>query len=349
MKTKEFQSILKKKKIDFALFYNTDTTRTEANMFYFSQYRGIGALIIPKNKTPFLIVPEMELGREKNCKAHAWTKDHKLFKSVKKRIKGKRIAIDKNLFTINDYKALKKQFRKAKFIDISETISRIRETKTKEEIKIIKRACKISDNILKTAIKNLKRFRTETELAGWLEYEAKKLGCDLAFPTVVASGKNSAVPHHSPKNTKLRGFCVIDFGIKYKGYCSDTTRTVYIGKPDKKEKYIYNLLLKTQKSAIKQIRTGAKCSGIVKYVIKSLSRYNKYMTHGLGHGFGINIHELPNLKEKSNDIFKENMVFTIEPGVYFKNKFGIRIEDDILLAKKGPEILTKTNKELITI
>jgi len=87
----------------------------------------------------------------------------------------------------------------------------------------------------------------------------------------------------------------------------------------------------------------------VKYVIKSLSSYNKYMTHGLGHGFGINIHELPNLKEKSKDILKENMVFTIEPGVYFKNKFGIRIEDDILLAKKGPEILTKTNKELITI
>ncbi len=344
MNIKAFQSELKKRKIDFALFYNIDSARIEANMFYFSKYRGIGALIIPKNKTHFLIVPEMELGRERNCKAHAWTKGHKLFESVKKRIKGKRIAIDKGIFTINDYKALKKQFRKAKFIDISEATGKIREIKTKKEIKIIKRACKISDKILKTAIKNIKKFRTETELAACLEYEAKKLGCDLAFPPVVASGKNSAVPHHTPKNTKLMGFCVIDFGVKYKGYCSDTTRTVYIGKPGKREKYIYNLLLKTQKGAIKQIKAGSKCSGVVEYVIKSLSKYNKYMTHGLGHGFGISIHELPNIKEKSNDILKENMVFTIEPGIYFKNKFGIRIEDDILLAKNGPEILTKIKK-----
>src|SRR3989338_10303425 len=118
MKTKEFQSILKKKKIDFALFYNIDSARTEANMLYFSGYRGIGALIITKNKR-FLIVPKMEIGRVKGIKAYIWDKDHRLFEFVKKKVKGKVIGIDKNVFTLNAYKEFKKQFKNVKTVDIS--------------------------------------------------------------------------------------------------------------------------------------------------------------------------------------------------------------------------------------
>jgi len=182
-----------------------------------------------------------------------------------------------------------------------------------------------------------------------LENETKKSGYELAFNPVVASGKNAAVPHHAPENIKLKkGFCVIDFGIKYKGYCSDATRTIYIGRPKEKEIRLYNFLLRMQKDAIKNAKIGKKCSDLYNKVNEDLKEYKKYFTHGLGHGIGIDVHELPNLTEKSKDILKRGMAFTIEPGIYFKNQLGIRIEDDILLTKKA-EILTKTKKGLMVI
>ena len=180
-----------------------------------------------------------------------------------------------------------------------------------------------------------------------MEYEVKNKGCGLAFPTIVASGKNSSKAHHQTENTKLKkGFCVIDFGIRYKNYCTDTTRTIYLGKPSKKEIKLYNLLLNIQKNIIKKIKLNEKCSELFKEANKNLGKYAKYFTHGLGHGFGIKIHELPNLTEKSMDRIKENSVFTIEPGIYSKNS-GIRIEDDILVTKDNVEILTKIDKKLL--
>jgi len=349
MKTKEFQSILKKKKIDFALFYNVDYDKADANMLYFSGYKGIGALVITRNRK-FLIVPKMEIGRVKGIKRHVWDKNYRLFEFVKKKVKGKVIGIDKNVFTLNHYKELKKHFKNAKTADISKICGKLRTIKANKEIKIIRNACKITDSILKKCFSNFKMFRKETDVAAFLGNETKKLGCEMAFNPVVASGKNAAVPHHVPENIKLKnGFCVIDFGVKYKGYCSDETRTIYIGKPKEKEIRLYNFLLGIQKDAINNARIGKKCHDLHNKVNKDLGKYKKYFTHGLGHGIGIDIHELPNLTEKSKDILKRGMAFTIEPGIYFKNRLGIRIEDDILLVEKGIEILTKAKKELITI
>lgn len=157
------------------------------------------------------------------------------------------------------------------------------------------------------------------------------------------------MPHHEPKNEKIKkGFCVIDFGVKYKGYCSDITRTAYVGKPSQKEKEIYNMLLKIQKDAISQVKENKKCSELYNFVNESLGKCKKYFTHGLGHGVGVEIHEMPNLTLNSKDRIKNNMVFTIEPGIYFPGKFGIRIEDTILF-KNNPISLTTTSKDLITI
>jgi Xaa-Pro aminopeptidase len=144
-----------------------------------------------------------------------------------------------------------------------------------------------------------------------------------------------------------KGFCIIDFGVKYKGYHSDITRTIYLGNPSKKEITLYNLLLKIQKELIKKIKIGERCSQLYKDTLTLLDKYSDNFTHGLGHGLGLNIHELPNLTEKSEDIFMNNMVFTIEPGIYFQNKFGIRIEDDILIKNGKIQILTKIPKKLI--
>ena len=356
MKINELKSILYKKNYDFALFYNPDSMRFNANMFYFSGYNGLGSLIIPKNKAPFFIVPEMEFERAKKSmvkKVYLMEKK-KFFESIykvlkKNKLKSRNVAIDKDNFTLNSYKNLKRHFKKIKAKDISLDCSKLREIKTEKEIKLIKKSCSYADKIIQKVIKNFKDSKTESQAAAFLEYEAKKKGLELAFPPIVASGSNGSVPHHEPSNVKIKkGFCVIDFGVKYKGYCSDITRTIHIGKLINKEKEIYNFLLKIQKNAINQIKNNKKCSELYGFVNENLGEYKKYLIHGLGHGIGVEIHELPNLTLNSKDKIKNNMVFTIEPGVYFSKRFGIRIEDTILFKNK-PIILTKTSKDLLII
>ncbi len=352
-KIKEFQHILQKKRIDFFISTNIDFERFNYDMAYFSGYNGVGALIIPKNKRPFLVVSRMEKERAKKGKIKVYSprKGMRLFDFIKEKVKlnnirSRRIAVNKEELTLllRDY--LKKSFRKARLVDLRKELYKIREEKTKEEIGIIKKGCRISDEILERCFREFRKFKTEAEVKAFLEYETKKRGCNLAFPTIVASGKNSSKAHHDTEDTKLKkGFCVIDFGIRYKNYCTDTTRTIYLGKPSKNEIKVYNHLLEVQNKAIKNIKLGKNCAQLFDQTKKDLGKYGRYFTHGLGHGFGIKIHEFPNLTEKSRDDLKENSVFTVEPGVYLKN-FGIRIEDDILIRKGKVEVLTKTGKLL---
>tara|TARA_Y100000310_G_C20693471_1_gene823892 strand:+ start:2248 stop:3315 length:1068 start_codon:yes stop_codon:yes gene_type:complete len=355
MKIKELKRILEIKKLDCVLLLNTNSLETNPNMFYFTRYPGIGALVIPKKQNPFLIVPEMEYERAKKSiisKVYKMNKK-KFFESIetiikKNKVKTNNIAIDGSNLTLNLYKNFKKHFKKIKAKDVSQECLRLRETKNQKEIQFLKKSCDYANNILKKAINNLKSFKTEPEMASFLEYETKKLGLDVSFPPIVASGINSSIPHHEPKSKLKKGFCVIDFGVKYQGYCSDMTRTIYLGKPSKKEKDVYNFLLNIQKNTIQDIKLGDSCGKIYNNCVKSLKNYSEYFTHGLGHGVGAQIHELPNLNLNSKDNIQKNQVFTIEPGIYIPKKFGIRIEDTILMKPK-PIILTKYPKDLLMV
>ena len=355
MKINELKGILKKKGLDAALFYSSGM-EPNPNMVYFSQYYGVGALIVPKNQKAFLIVPEMEYERAKSSlikKAYSMNKK-RFFESIslilkKNKIKMKNFGIDKSAFTLLAYKSFKKCFKKSKTKDLALDCLELRQIKTREEIKIIKKAFDYADKIINKAIKNFKKFKTESEAAAFLEYEAKKRGLGTSFPPIVASGKNASMPHHMPKNTKLqKGFCVIDFGIKYQGYCTDITRAICIGKPSRQEKEIYNFLLKIQKGIIDSIKPNDNCGKIYGNCVKNLGEYSKYFTHGLGHGVGVEIHELPNLTLNSKGKIRKGMVFTIEPGIYIPKKFGIRIEDSILMGER-PVILTNAPKDLLIV
>ncbi|MBI3035113.1 aminopeptidase P family protein [Candidatus Woesearchaeota archaeon] len=354
MKITELKAVLEKKKADFAVFYNSDSTSPNPNMFYFSGYNGLGALIVPRKQAPFLIAPEMEFQRAKTSaikKVYSMEKK-RFFESIskivnKKKLKARSIAIDKSSFTLNAYRHFKKYFKKSKAKDISFNCIKLREIKTEKEISYLTKSCSYADKIVQKSINSFKDFKTESDAAAFLEYEAKKLGLGLSFNPIIASGTNGSMPHHEPSSAKIKkGFCVIDFGVKYKGYCSDITRTIYIGKPSANEKEIYNSLLAVQKNTISQIKENSKCSQLYDFVNKSLGSHGKYFTHGLGHGVGVEIHELPNLALNSNDKIMNNMVFTIEPGIYFPRKFGIRIEDTVLFKSK-PIALTKTSKDLL--
>ncbi|MBI1934946.1 aminopeptidase P family protein [Candidatus Woesearchaeota archaeon] len=356
MKLNEFQNILEKKNCDFAVFYTADSSRINPNLFYFTGYSGIGILVVPKKHRPFLIAPQMEFQRAKKSsikkvysmeKKRFFESAHSIIK--KNSIKTKNIAIDKNNFTLNSYKHFKRQFKKSKTKDIALECLKLRGRKTEKEVQILRKSCNYADNILQKTIKNFESFKTESEVSAFLEYETKKLGLELSFNPIIASGSNGSMPHYEPKNIKIKnGFCVIDFGVKYKGYCSDITRTIYIGKPSQKERGIYNLLLGIQEDSIKMVKNNIKCSGIYDFVCNKLGKYKNNFTHGLGHGVGIEIHEMPNLTLNSTDRIKDNMVFTIEPGVYFPNKFGIRIEDTILF-KGRVKVLTRTSKHLLIV
>ena len=355
MKIIPFQKKLMEKSIDFCFFICLDTNCIEPNISYFSRYNGFGALIIPKKSKPFLLVPEMELERAKKnrIKVYAMRKK-KLFeiltkKLKKNRIKAKTIGIDYGNISVSLFKALRKNFKKSKTININDLLAEHRKIKTNEEIGYIKKACRASDEILKKCFKNFKKLKTEKAVANFLENETKKRGLELAFPTIVASGSSASMPHYEPQNIKLKkGFCIIDFGVKYKGYCSDTTRTVYIGNPSKKELEFYEFILQKQEDAIKNIALNHTGSKIYNKLRDSLEKYEKFFNHGLGHGVGIKVHELPNITDKSKDRIENNMVFTIEPGVYFKNNSGIRIEDTILFKNKAIS-LTKISKNLLRV
>jgi len=211
MRINEFKSVLNGKNVDFALFYNSDSTGFNPNMFYFSGYNGLGALIIPKRQVPFLIAPEMEIERaKKSIIKKIYTMEKKrffesIYKIVKKnKLKTGHIAIDKNNFSLNSYKHFKKQFKKTKTRDISLDCFKLRQIKTEKEIQILQKACNYADQIIHKSIKNFKSFKIESEAAAFLEHETKKLGLGISFNPIVASGSNSSMPHHEPSNVKIK-------------------------------------------------------------------------------------------------------------------------------------------------
>lgn len=217
------------------------------------------------------------------------------------------------------------------------------------KIEHIRKACSVNDEIFSLLLKNIKSLKTEKDIDKFLRKEIRKRKLKIAFPPVVASGANAAEIHHKPKKTKLKkGFLVLDFGVKYMGYCSDMTRTIYIGNASAKEKQIYSKILSVQKSAVRKAKPGEECFEIDYFARKKLGRLREYFAHSLGHGVGKKIHEKPNLSPKTAEKLKKGDVVTVEPGIYIKKKFGIRIEDTVLIGKK-PTALTKSTKKLIEI
>lgn len=330
MKLARLQQELRKRKLKGCLLNSYDPNF----QYYVQEYLMSGALFIPDKGKPTIFVHPLEKIKHKfNVK----TKDD-FKKFFKKRIK---VGYNPSFTSARRYFSLRTKF---KLQDIEETLEEIRTIKTEKEIQYLKKAAAIADKIMQSFIKNF-NFKTEREAKNFLKTEMAKFGVEQSFEPIVASEKGAATPHYFSEKKIKKGFLIVDMGVKWKGYCSDITRTFYIGKPSKQEKEIYNKVLKVQKDCIKMCKPNVKCSKVSKHALNELG--DKFI-HGLGHGIGLKIHELPNLKPKSNDVFKNNMVFTVEPGYYDeKKKIGIRIEDDVLLKNGKPILLTKTKKELI--
>ncbi|WP_048056354.1 M24 family metallopeptidase [Methanocaldococcus fervens] len=237
-----------------------------------------------------------------------------------------------------------------KYIDkdykiVSEKIKELRMIKDKEEIKLIKKAAEISDKAINYVSNNLEDIKNlnEYELVAEIEYIMKKHGSiKPAFDSIVVSGKKTSFPHALPTKDKIKDILLIDIGAVYNGYCSDITRT-FLLKDDEEMRKIYNLVYEAKELAEEHLKEGVSAKEIDNIVRAFFGDYEKLFIHSLGHGVGLEVHEEPRLSNKLKEdiILKEGMVVTIEPGLYLKNRFGVRIEDLYLIKKNGFERLSK--------
>lgn len=250
--------------------------------------------------------------------------------------------------------ALPANLRRRMFQPVGSLVSTLRWIKDDNEIRKMRAAaalgCKLFDNILEQIVPGI----PEAEIALALEYNARLAGAsEMSFPTIVASGPRSALPHGRATSAKLprRGFVTLDFGVVLDGYCSDMTRTVHLGRPATDELRVYEAVLEAQEAGVEAVRAGV-TGGDVDEAARSVLRrakLDKWFTHSTGHGVGLEIHEGPRLAAKQTQKLEAGMVVTIEPGVYMPGKFGVRIEDTVLVTNTGAEILTPSTKAWIQL
>jgi len=260
-----------------------------------------------------------------------------------KRLKSARtVAIEKSA-SIADFQLLRKNI-KVPLKTVENIILTARSIKDKSEITALRKSTEIVVKALKQTLPKIKPGITENALAGMLNLQIRRLGATDSFDTIAAFGPNGSYPHHrsSERKLKRRDTVLIDFGVKYKGYCCDITRCYAIGKPTVFYKKVFDTVKKAQAAVIKIIKAGVEIKKVdtaAREVIRNsgLPVYG----HGTGHGLGLNVHELPVVSPKNKGRLETGQAITIEPGVYIPGKLGVRIEDDILVTKTGCEILTR--------
>jgi Xaa-Pro aminopeptidase len=233
-------------------------------------------------------------------------------------------------------------------------VAELRMVKDADELLLMEEAALLGCHLFTVVLPHIEAGVTESEIAADLEFFARSMGAEgMSFETIVASGKRSALPHGRATEAKVprNGFVTLDFGVILKGYCSDMTRTVHMGKPGREEQLAYDGVLEAQEAAVAAVGPGVTC-GEVDEAARSVLRkagLAKYFTHSTGHGVGIEIHETPRVAAGHEQVLAPGMVITIEPGIYIEGKFGIRIEDMVAVTESGGKILTPAPKALIQL
>ena len=311
-------------------------------------------LAIGKGK-PVLITNPLEYGTLKKITGFIVEKvsSEKEFKTVLDRTLGKKVGINNEYVSVNSLKRLRSLARGRKFEDISKNLREMRTVKSREEINKIRHACRITLELFAHLETLAKIGKTETEIAAEIESEAKRLGAEgMSFPSIIASGENSAVPHHVSGKTKLsEGILLADIGVIYDGYCSDMTRTYCIGEPTVMHKHMYAVVNRAKETAEKAAKAGSKASVVFDAANKIIKdSYGKDMIHGLGHGLGIDVHDYPDgFRSGSKTMLRNGMCMTIEPGFYQEGFGGMRIEDDIVIRKGKPAMLSKAPDRIVSL
>jgi len=262
------------------------------------------------------------------------------------------IGFEDSIVSYTAHKELQKAYG-VELIPAQKLINELREVKSQAELDNIIKAQRISERVFNEVLPLISTEVTEKDIAAEIIYRTLKNGADnVSFPPIVVSGTNSSRPHGVPGDVKIqKGFLTIDWGAKFDGWCSDTTRTVCIGKPDDEMVNIYNTIYKAQEAGINAIHggvIGVDVDTAARKVIEDAG-YGKYFGHGFGHTQGLEVHESLRASPTSKDILPAGAVMSAEPGIYLPGKFGARIEDTIHITENGFENITKLSKELLVI
>ncbi len=337
---------------------DTLVTFEPENLFYMTGFWGEAIGLLEKNGKTTIIAPELEVGRaiseSEDCDVITAERGSGLISTLIQKIKKNHVCTDcQNYSTML---SLKKSISHIK--STTEPFYNARIIKDEKEIKILKKASKIIDEMFSICSKKMQVGQKESELQTILMTYAMEQGMfDTGYastlnPLIIAGGPNGALPHAQVSQRKFKkgDLVVTDLTLRYKGYVSDATRTFALGKISSQANEAYEIVKESQKLGLKSVKPNIDCKDVDfacrKYIEEK--NYGKYFIHSTGHGIGLEVHEFPTVSYRSDTKLKENMAITVEPGIYIENKFGIRIEDS-LIVKDKPIIMHKFTKDLLTI
>jgi Xaa-Pro aminopeptidase len=341
------------KLIDADTVLIANTSLEQPYFYYFTQlpygkFSG-NVLLLKRHSKPLIISNVLQADM---VSAYGWnvvSADTKkeFFELLRENIEGKQLGINYAEINMAFFKKLKKEL-KVKLFDVRAHLEKLRETKTVQEIKLIKRACAIAERLLEGIPNLFVRGMTENELANLLEIEIKLLGLEPAFPVIVASSKHAKIPHYLPQNIKIKkGFLLVDLGVRYRNYCSDLCRTFYFGRAKQKDKTLYETVFSAKEIVENNMKAGIEARKLFNSANDFLRKAGFTMVHALGHGIGLQEHDFPQvISSKCGFTLKEDMCLAIEPAIY--GSFGgVRIEDNYVVKKNRIQKLSQASSELI--
>jgi len=364
------QRILKIKKLFKNLNLDAFLISNFYNILYLTGFKGLSSqereswFLITKNKSYFFTDSRYFLSSKKLKNIEiiiiSFKKNLLLYlKEIFEKEKVINCGVEADDLKVNEFDLLVKEIKDVNFIPTEKIILKQRAIKDKKEIEKIKKACQIGDECLKTIIKLIGQEIYEKELAFKIELFIKEKGFDLAFMPIVAFDENSSLPHYNTQNgnnkkLKNKAVILIDFGVKFENYSSDITRVFFLGKPTNNLLNIYQKLLEAQEKTINFCQKEILAKEIDIFcretLTKKLPNFSSYFySHATGHGVGLEIHEMPTISIKSKDKITKNQVFTIEPGIYIPKKYGLRIEDTILIEENKSTIITQFDKKIMIL
>lgn len=328
------------------------------NIRYISGFSGSSAyIIITKSKNYFFTDYRYQAQSARQVKGYEISVSFAPVESIKETFisRGfKKVGFESTHLTVQQLSQLKAGFPGVSFIEVPERIEKLTMIKEAGEIDKIKKACEITDKVFSKLLEIIKPGMMEREVSAEISYWHKKYGAEKdSFDPIVASGWRGALPHGAASDKVIESgeMVTLDFGCIYDGFCSDLTRTISVGKPGDEMKKIYDTVLKAQTMAIDAAKEGVsskELDNIARNHINS-SGYEGKFGHGLGHGLGIEVHEMPGVSQRMNINLPANVVVTIEPGIYIEGLGGVRIEDDIMITANGCEVFNRSPKDLIII
>ncbi|CAM3945423.1 M24 family metallopeptidase [Catellicoccus marimammalium] len=359
---KEVQNWLKENQLEAAYIHAPSDIAYFTN-FHSDPHERVLALFIFPDQEPFLFTPALEVESAEqvvNFPVYGYLDSENPWTIISEQLKNRgvqsRIAIQKDVFPVNRWEALKEALPTlTEAMDVSPLIQRMHLCKSQEEIAIMMEAGKWADFAFEKGFSALQEGVSEQEVAAYLEYELKKQGVHhMSFDTIVLFGAHAASPHGMPDtehHLENHQLALFDLGCMWNGYASDATRMACYGEPTDRQREIFDIVYEAQRRAQEAIRPGVtagELDAIARDYITSKG-YGEYFTHRLGHGIGQQCHEFPSIVGGNDMVIEEGMCFSIEPGIYIPNEIGVRVEDCVHVTKDGSEAFTKLPKELYII